>query len=40
MKNIIFILLLSCLICINEGWNIDLSDLFIYVWPWIEPWFE
>ena len=38
MKNIIFILLLSYLAYVNKRWNIDLFDLFIYAWCWIERW--
>ena len=40
MKNIIFILSLSCLAYINWRWGIDFTDLFIYVWQQIEHWFE
>lgn len=40
MKHIVFLLSLSCLMYINCRWNLDLTDLFIYVWQQVEYWFE
>ena len=40
MKNVIFALLLICLLCINWLWGYDFLDLFVYVWQWLGMWFD